>query len=53
MTWAELAKAPAADTVSLATAMRRLAEPDPWDGYHKTKQRLTAAALNALDAAGI
>jgi bifunctional non-homologous end joining protein LigD len=53
VTWAELAKAPAADTVSLATAMRRLAEPDPWDGYHKTKQRLTAAALNALDAAGI
>src|SRR5580658_328260 len=47
VTWEELAKAPAADTVSLVTAMRRLDEPDPWDGYHKTQQYLTAAALNA------
>jgi bifunctional non-homologous end joining protein LigD len=52
VTWEELAKAPAADTVSLVTAMRRLAEPDPWAGYHKTQQHLTAATLNALDAAG-
>jgi bifunctional non-homologous end joining protein LigD len=52
VTWEELAKAPAADTVSLVTAMRRLAEPDPWDDYHKTQQHLTAAALNAFDAAG-
>jgi len=52
VTWEELAKAPAADTVSLATAMRRLAEPDPWDGYHRTEQHLTAAALSALDVAG-
>jgi bifunctional non-homologous end joining protein LigD len=52
VTWEELAKSPAADTVTLTTAMRRLAEPDPWDSYHKTRQHLTAAALNALDAAG-
>jgi bifunctional non-homologous end joining protein LigD len=47
VTWEELAKAPAADTVSLVTAMLRLDEPDPWNGYHKTQQYLTAAALNA------
>jgi bifunctional non-homologous end joining protein LigD len=52
VTWEELAKTPAANTVSLVTAMRRLAEPDPWAGYHKTQQHLTAAALKALDAAG-
>ena len=53
LTWQELSKAPAADTVSLATAMRWLAQFDPRDCYHETKQRLTAAALNALDAAGM
>lgn len=52
VTWDELAKASAANTVSLPTAMRRLAEPDPWEGYHKTKQNLTAAALKAVGVAG-
>jgi len=52
VTWEELAKPPAADRVSLTTGMRRLAEFDPWDSYHKTLQHLTAAALNALGAAG-
>ena len=52
VTWKELAKVPAADMVSLATATRRLTDPDPWDGYDKTKQHLTVAALNALGVTG-
>jgi hypothetical protein len=52
MTWDELAKAPAADTICLTDTMCWLAEPDPWNNYHKTRQHLTAAALNAPDAVG-
>jgi bifunctional non-homologous end joining protein LigD len=52
VTWEELAKAPSAALVSLETATRRLAEPDPWADYAKTKQSLTAAALKAVGMVG-
>jgi bifunctional non-homologous end joining protein LigD len=48
VTWNELAKIASADAVKLGDATRRLAEPDPWKDYAKTKQSLTAAALCAL-----
>jgi len=51
VTWEELAKTASADAVSLSAATRRLAEPDPWHDYMTTKQRLTMAALRALDVA--
>jgi bifunctional non-homologous end joining protein LigD len=49
VTWEELAKVASADAISLTTAQRRLAEPDPWKAYHTTRQSLTAAALRALN----
>jgi bifunctional non-homologous end joining protein LigD len=49
VTWAELAKAASADMVTLSAALRRLAAPDPWKDYRTTKQRLSAAALRALN----
>ena len=51
VTWQELASVTSADEVSLATAMQRLAAPDPWDGYNTAKQNLTAAALRSLGVA--
>jgi len=49
VSWAELAKANAADSITIKTAHQRLAKPDPWPDYAKMRQYLSAAALKALE----
>lgn len=51
VTWEKLAKAEAADVVTVKTALRHLAEPDSWHDYHTTRQSLTTATLRALHVA--
>jgi bifunctional non-homologous end joining protein LigD len=46
--WDELPDIASAAEVSIATAMDRLAAPDPWPDYAATRQRLTNAALRAV-----
>jgi len=48
VTWDELAKAESANGITIATAARRLAEPDPWADYAGVRQALSAPALRAL-----
>jgi bifunctional non-homologous end joining protein LigD len=48
VSWPALARQPGANAVTIATAMKRLGEADPWKGYAKLKQRLSKAALKAV-----
>lgn len=48
VTWAELNRLERADAFTLADALQRLKAKDPWDGYFKTRQSLTAKTATAL-----
>jgi bifunctional non-homologous end joining protein LigD len=48
VTWAELKRLDRADAFSLADALQRLKGKDPWEGYFKTRQSLTAKTATAL-----
>lgn len=51
VTWDELPGITAANAVSVTAAMRRLAEPDPWETYGTAKQSLTRAILRTFGVA--
>ena len=46
--WDELSRVGSAQKYTVANIHRRLArlDDDPWDGYHRTRQRLTAARID-------
>jgi bifunctional non-homologous end joining protein LigD len=48
VTWQELAGLSAANGFSLADAVARLDAPDPWEGYGRLRQSLTAAGLRRI-----
>jgi bifunctional non-homologous end joining protein LigD len=48
VTWPGLARAKAANEVTIATWRPRLRGRDPWDGYHRVRQSPSAAAFRAL-----
>ena len=48
VTWPALGRQSGANAVTIATAMKRLGEADPWKGYATLKQRLSKAALKAV-----
>jgi bifunctional non-homologous end joining protein LigD len=46
--WSELKRLDRADAFSLADALQRLKGKDPWEGYSKTRQSLTAKTAAAV-----
>jgi bifunctional non-homologous end joining protein LigD len=48
VSWPGLARAKAANEVTIATWRQRLRGRDPWDGYHRLRQSPSAAAFRAL-----
>ena len=53
VSWAELARAKAADLVTISTASPRLAKADPWKDYFTTRQSLGAPAIAIRGRCGL
>jgi bifunctional non-homologous end joining protein LigD len=52
LSWDELGKNSLADSWTIRNAAERLRQPDPWQAFSSSRQRLTASRLRSVGAAG-